>query len=244
MLLGHVAVLAGGVLLATATISHTLSAQTAGDVGAWDGLMLSPIGALAPIAHDGGEGDARQSDLWLRHGRWRFNVDDAIHSDFGVTLFRRPRSASTELSVTAAYLSLSCATCASWLSGGVSLQSTFRRVGAADGAWRSLAVRADVGGARYLGEGHTTAASAAAAFVFSGGVPYVRHSHLSVALTEGFGIARTAYVEGIDWGMRPTLGAALAWTFNSGFGVNVGMERIVLPEAPPQFGMGLSWRTR
>ena len=244
MLIGRVAVLAGAVLLATATISNSVSAQSQSDVGAWDGLMLSPIGALAPIAHDGGEGNARQSDVWLRHGRWRYNVDDAIHSDFGVTLFGRPRSASTELSVTAAYLSLSCPTCASWLSGGVSLQSTFRRVGAATGAWRSLAVRADIGGARYLGEGHTTAASAAAAFVFSGGVPFVRHSHLSVALTEGFGIARTAYVDGIDGGMRPMLGAALAWTFNSGFSINAGMERIILADAPPQIGMGLSWRIR
>jgi hypothetical protein len=244
MLIGRTAVLAGGLLLATATISHTVAAQSAGALGAWDGLMLSPIGALAPIAHDGGEGNARQSDLWLRHGRWRYNVDDAIHNDFGVTLFRRPRSASTELSFTAAYLSLSCPYCASWLSGGVGLQSTFRRVGAAEGAWRSLAFRADIGGARYLGEGHTTAASAAAAFVVSGGVPFVRRSHLSIALSEGCGIARTAYVEGIDGGMRPTLGAALAWTFHSGFSANVGMERIVLAEAPPQFGMALSWRTR
>ena len=89
-----------------------------------------------------------------------------------------------------------------------------------------------------------TAASAAAAIVFNGGVPFVRHSHLSYAFSEGFGIARTAYVDGIDAGMRPTLGAALAWTLNSGFSVNIGMERIVLADAPPQIGMGLSWRTR
>ena len=243
-LLRRSAALTGGILLAAGALSDTVSAQSASDLGAWDGLMLSPIGALAPIAHDAGEGDARQSDLWLRHGRWRYNVDDAIHNNFGVTLFRRPGSASNELSVTAAYLSLSCPRCAAWLSGGVSLQSEFRRCGVVDGAWRSLAVRADIGGARYLGEGHTTAASAAAAVVFSGGVRFVRQSHLSVALTEGVGIGRIAFVDGIDGGIRPMLGAALAWTFNSGFGINVGLERILLADAPPQVGMGLSWRGR
>jgi hypothetical protein len=243
-MIGRVATLAGRALLVAAAISGSAVAQTASDVGAWDGLMLSPIGALAPIAHDAGEGDARQSDLWLRYGRWRYNVDDAIHNDLGVTIFRRPGSGSTELSVTAAYLSLSCPTCSSWLSGGVGLQSTFRRIGAVDSAWRSLAVRADIGGARYLGEGHTTAASAAATVVLSGGVPFVRHSHLSYALSEGLGRARIAFVDGIDGGFRPILGAAFAWTFNSGFGLNLGMERIILPDAPPQIGMGLSWRGR
>jgi hypothetical protein len=29
------------------TMSRTLSGQSAGDLGAWDGLMLSPLGALA-----------------------------------------------------------------------------------------------------------------------------------------------------------------------------------------------------
>jgi hypothetical protein len=243
-MIGRVAALTGGVLLAAVAISGSASAQTTGELGAWDGLMLSPIGALAPIAHDGGEGDARQSDLWIRYGRWRYNVDDAIHNNLGVTLFRRPRSVNTELSVTAAYLSLSCPTCSSWLSGGVSLQSTFRRVGAVDSAWRSLAVREDIGGARYLGEGHTTAASAAVTVVLSGGVPFVRQSHLSYMFSEGLGLARIAFVDGIDGGFRPILGAALAWTFGSGFGLNVGMERIILPDAPPQIGMGLSWRTR
>lgn len=240
----RVAALAGGVLLAVMTMSRTLSAQSAGDLGAWDGLMLSPLGALAPIAHDPGEGDAHQSDLWLRYGRWRYDVDDAIHSSFGVTLFRRPRSANTELFVTVASLALSCPNCSSWLSGGVGIESTFRRCGVVGHAWRTLAVRADLGGARYLGAERTTAASAAAAVVFSGGAPFVRHSHISYAFSEGFGIGRIAFVDGIDGGARPTLSAAFAWTSNSGFALNVGMERIVLAEAPPQLGLGLSWRVR
>jgi hypothetical protein len=243
-LIRGLAVLAGGVLLSGATAADTASAQSASELGAWDGLVLSPIGALAPIARVAEDRDARQSDLWLRYGRWRYNVDDAIHNNAGVTFFRRPGSGSTELGITAAYLSLSCPTCASWLSGGVSLQSTFRRVELVDGRWRTLGVRVDIGGARYLGEGHTTAASAAAAAVFNGGIPFIRHSHLSVELSEGFGIGRIAYVDGIDGGMRPTLGAAVAWTFESGLAVNFGMERIVLADAPPQIGMGLSWRMR
>src|SRR6202171_6087541 len=181
----RVAALVGGVLLAVVTMSRTLSAQSAGDLGAWDGLMLSPLGALAPIARDPGEGDAHQSDLWLRYGRWRYDVDDAIHSSFGVTLFRRPRSANTELFFTVASLALSCPNCSSWLSGGVGFESTFRRCGVVGGAWRTLAVRADIGGARYGGEERTTAASAAAAVVFSGGAPFVRLSPLFYAVSEG-----------------------------------------------------------
>ena len=231
-----------GVLLASAA-ADTASAQSAGELGAWNGMVLSPIGALAPIARVAEDRDARQSDVWLRYGRWRYNVDDAIHNNMGMTVFRRRSSGSTELGFTAAYLSLSCPTCASWLSGGVSLRSTFRRVETVD-SWRTLGVRFDIGGARYLGEGHTTAASGAVAAVVNGGIPFIRHSHLSVELSEGFGIARVAYVDGIDGGMIPTLGAALAWTFNSGLAVNFGMERIVLADAPPQIGMGLSWRLR
>lgn len=234
--------MAGILILLPGSPIERLSAQSAGDLGAWDGLMLSPVGALAPLARDSGEPGSRQSNLWFRHGRWRYNVDDAIHSDFGVTLFRRRGGSRTELELTGAYLALSCPNCSAWLSGGVGVETTIGRRGSINYPWRTLAVRADIGGARYLGEGHTTAASAALAWVFTAGRPFVAHSHLSFEFSEGFGIGRIAFVDGIDGGWRPILGTALAWTFDSGFGVNLGLQRVVLADAPPQVGVAMSWR--
>ena len=38
-----------------------------------------------------------------------------------------------------------------------------------------------------------------------------------------------------------TLGAALAWTFRSGLGLNIGMQRIIIAGGPTQLGAGLGW---
>src|SRR5437867_2250129 len=81
-------------------VSRALPAQSAADLAAWDGLMLSPFGALPPLARDGQ--DTRNA-LAVRYGRWRFNGDDAPHNNFGATLAMPLSAARSEITATGAY---------------------------------------------------------------------------------------------------------------------------------------------
>jgi len=230
-----------GVFLASGVIPCAVAAQSASDRAAWDALILSPVGALAPLAHEAGDDDSRQGNVWLRYERWRYDVHDAIHNNTGVTVFQQLPFASSELSITGAYLTLSCAACPSWVSGGASLQSTLWQHGDVDEPSGSVGLRVDVGGAHYRGESQTTAASAASAVVFGVGRPFIGQSHLSAAISPGIGFGRIALFDGIHSGTRPTLGAALAWTHSSGVAVNLSMQRIVIAGGPRQLGVAVGW---
>jgi hypothetical protein len=230
-----------GVFLASGVIPGAVAAQSAGDRAAWDALVLSPAGALAPLARDPVDDDARQTNLWLRYGRWRYNARDAIHNNTGITLFRQLPFASSELSLTGAYLSLSCATCPSWASGGASLQSTLLQFGGLGERSGSIGLRSEVGGTHYRGSSQTTAASATTAVVVGVGIPLNGQSHLSASVSPGIGVGRIALVDGIHSGTRRTLGAALAWTHSSGVAVNLGMQKIMIAGGPTQLGGGVGW---
>jgi hypothetical protein len=229
------------VFLTVGIIPCALAAQSAGDRAAWNAMILSPLGALAPLARAPVDDDVPQSRVWFRYGQWKYDVDDVIHSNFGVTVFRRVPLANSELSITGAYLTLSCAACPSWVSGGVSLQSTLWQGGAEDEPFASVGFRTDVGGAHYRGESQTTSASATSELVVGVGHSFIRESHIAATLSPGFGMGRIALVDGIHNGYRPTLGAALAWTFMSGLGLNIGMQRIIIARGPVQWGAGLGW---
>ena len=230
-----------GVLLASGIIPGAIAAQTAEDRAAWNALILSPIGALAPLSRDPVDDEARQSNVWLRYGRWRYDAHDAIHNNTGLTVFRPLPFGTGELSLTGAYLSLSCATCPSWVSGGVGLQSTLLQSGDINERSSSVGLRADVGGARYRGSSETTAASAAGSVVFGAGVPFVGKSHLSATVSPGMAVGRIALIDGIHTGSRRTLGAALAWIHSSGFALNLGMQRIAIARGPTELGAGIGW---
>src|SRR5438552_465413 len=232
------------VALLTSGVPIALAAQSAGDRAAWNAMILSPVGALAPLARDPVDDDARQTNVWLRYSRWRYDADDAIHNNIGVTVFRQLPFASSELSVTGAYLSLSCALCPSWISGGASLNSTLWQQGGLDERSASIGVRADVGGAHYRGSSENNAGSVAAAVVAGVGVSLTDKSHLSATISPGVGMGRIALVRGIHSGTRRTLGAALAWIHASGLAVNLGMQRIMIAGGPTEVGAGLGWNRR
>jgi hypothetical protein len=225
-------------------IPGAVVAQSAGDRAAWDALVLSPVGALAPLARDPVDDDARQSNVWLRYGRWRYDADDVIHNNTGLTVFHQLPFCTSELSLTGAYLSLSCATCPSWISGGVGLQSTLWQTGGADERSGNIGFRADVGGSRYRGTSQTTAASASGAAVVGAGLPFIGESHLSATVSPGIGAGRIALIDGIHSGTRRTLGAALAWIHASGLTVNLGMQRILIAGGPTELGAGIGWNRR
>ena len=238
----RIAAMWAGALLASGVVPCTLAAQSLGDRAAWDALILSPVGALAPLARNVGGNDSRQGNLWLRYGRWRYGVNDAIHNNIGVTVFQQVPFASSELSVTGAYLSLSCVACPTWISGGASLQSTLWQQGDLDESSGSVGLRVDVGGAHYRGEYQTSAASATSAVVLGVGRQFVGQSHLFASISPGIGLGRIALIDGIRNGARRTLGAALALTHSSGLAVNFGIQRIMIARGPTQMGFGVGWR--
>lgn len=244
-MVSRIVILCAVALLASAAIPCAVAAQSANDRAAWDALILSPVGALAPVARDASDDDndaphQSQNDVWLRYGRWH-NGDRAIHNNIGVTVFHSVPLGTSELSVTGAYLSLSCAMCPSWISGGASLQSRLWQYGAATERSATVGLRFDVGGAHYRGESQTTAASATSAVVLGVAAPFIRESHLSASVSPGIGYGRIALFDGIHSGASPTLGAALAWTLASGMAVNLGMQKIVIARAPTQIGLGVGW---
>src|ERR1035437_6014666 len=57
------------------------SAHSANQLGAWDGLILSPAGASPPVAAAPG-GIARGAALLpLLYGRWLYAAEDAVHDN-------------------------------------------------------------------------------------------------------------------------------------------------------------------
>jgi len=232
-----------GAMMASGVVACALVAQTDSDRAAWNAMMLSPVGALAPLARDPIDDETRQANVWLRYGRWRYDVDDAIHNTVGVTVSRPipfPLG-STELSLTGAYVSLSCSMCPSWIMAGASLSSTLWQQGEIDEHFSRLGVSADVGGAHYRGSSQTDAGSFATAVVAGLGVPLILNWHLSATMSPGIGTGRIALADGIHSGTRRTLGAALALIHASGLALNVGWQKVLIAGGPTEIGAGLGW---
>ncbi|HEY2066258.1 MAG TPA: hypothetical protein VGG84_09905 [Gemmatimonadaceae bacterium] len=234
-------------VLAALSFGHRVEAQSIGDLAAWDALMVTPAGALPPRAHDLLFGDSPRTELSFQYGRWRYDVDDAIHNDFGVTVTRALSVARTSISLTAAYLSLSCGTCAAWVSGGLEARTqliTRRLTGDSSRDVRvSAGVVASGGAARFLGEGHATAGSIAGAASLGVAFP-VSSSRVSLTVLPGVGIGRFSSVDQDAYGTRPMLGASAACVLPWGMVADLGIQRVYIDGGPTQVGLGLTWRTR
>lgn len=230
-------------LMASALVTSVAQAQSLSDRAAWNAMMLSPVGALAPVVRDPLDDDAHQPGVWVRYGRWRYNADDAIHNNVGLSVFHAipfPLE-STELSLTVAYVSLSCSVCAPWISGGVGVSSTLWQAGEIDDQFATLGVRTEVGGAHYRGTSQTEAASLATSIVGGVGIPLSDGWHISATVSPGIGSGRVALADGVHSGSRPTLGGAVALIHKSGLALNIGMERVLIAGGPTEVGAALGW---
>ena len=237
-----------GAALSFAVMPGTLSAQTAADVAGWDALVVSPVGALPPRARDGLFGDAIPTELSVRYGRWRYDLDDGIHNAIGFTYAQPFGPGRTSVGVSLAFLSLSCGNCGSWLSGGLDAKTELvqrRLAGDSDRAvTASAGLRTSVGGGHFIGDGSASALSIAGAGTFGLAFPSVWSSRISVSLMPGVGIGRFSSVDETAVGTRPMLGGAFAWALPSGVIIDVTAQRIFIADGPTQLGAGLSWRIR
>jgi hypothetical protein len=225
---------------------RTAAAQTASQLGAWDGLMLSPVGALAPLARGPGSADRRSTELSLRYGRWQYNADDAVHNTIGLTLSHDLGFASAQVALTGAYLLVACSNCSNWRLGGIDLRSTFWNQDFAGETGRpittGIGLRASVGGARYGGAERSTAGSAAISLPIDFAFPVSKRSEFCASIVPGFGFGRIASTDLVESGYRPMIGVALAWTFTATFGIDLGMQRVVITGGPVQLGAGFAWK--
>jgi hypothetical protein len=236
----------GAFLILLAVGPRETAAQNANQLGAWDGLMLSPVGALAPVARAPGEMASGADEVSLRFGRWRYDPDDAVHDNIGVTWSHGLGFARAQLALSAAYELVECPTCSAWASGDVVVQSALWERGFAGADRRpirtGIGLRLSLGGARYLGAERATAGSAAVTAPIDIALPLWRTSLLCASIVPGFGFG---HVTGADFGaggFLPMIGAAVSWTVTSRVGVNVGAQRIIIAGGPTQLGAALSWK--
>jgi hypothetical protein len=222
------------------------AAQSASQLGAWDGLMLSPVGALAPVARDPGAIASGANELSLRYGRWRYDVEDAVHDNIGLTFTHSFGFARTQVALTGVYGLVECPTCSGWELGGVDLQSILWNWGFAGAHGRPITagvgLRVSLGGARNRGPDASTAVSAAIAVPIDIALPFKKTSSLCASIVPGFGFGSIASTDVAESGFLPMIGAAVAWNITSAFGVDLGVQRIIIVGGPTQVGAALSWR--
>lgn len=220
------------------------SAQSASQLGAWDGLMLSPVGAFSPVAGDPREIANGADVLTLRYGRWLYDAEDAVHDNVGLSWSHSLGFARTQVTLTGAYAMVECPSCSALVIGGIDLQSTLltRTIAARNGRPVSTGVglRLSFGGGTELSSAASTAASAAIAVPINIALPFRQSSLLCASIVPGFGFGRTASSDLSESGFLPMLGAAIAWTVTPMIGVDLGVQRIFIAGAPTQFGGAFS----
>lgn len=226
------------------SVARPVSAQSAGQLGAWNSLMVSPFGALPPSVTSSNERFRRSTEVRLRYGRWKYDDDDVAHNNVGVTLARELPFGTTELALTGAYLSLQCGGCTDWIIAGLELESTFWRRTFSPGrighVTETIGLRSSVGGARNSGTEKSHAGSAALAAPIGLGIATGGSSYLDLAVLPGLGYGRISGIAGADGGVRPSIGAGLAWRLGSGFGIETGVQKVLIDGGPVQIGVGLS----
>ena len=216
------------------------TSQSVSQLGAWTGLMLSPVGALAPVASAPGELGNAADVLSLRYGRWQYDSEDAVHDNIGVTWSHALGFARTRVTLTGAYGLVECPGCSALAIGGIDLQSTLWTHGV--GSWNGrsvstgLGLRVSVGGGREISTVPTTTASAAIAVPIDVALPLKPGSTLCASIVPGFGFGRTASADLSQSGFLPMLGAAIAWTVTRSIGVDLGVQRIFIAGGPTQLG--------
>ena len=226
--------------------SRSALAQTTNQLGAWDGLMVSPAGALAPVAHAPGDLPAGATELSLRYGRWTYDSDDAVHDNIGLTLLRGIGFAHAQLSITGMYESVECPTCSGWAAGDVTLESTLWKHHAASEGLRhpetEIGLRFSLGGAKYLGAEASTAWSSALTVPLNISIPLWGSSLMCASLFPGYGFGHVAGADFGAGGFLPIVGAAVSVTVTSRLALNVGAQRVFISGGPTQLGAALAFK--
>ena len=226
------------------TLSVPAYGQSANDLAAFSALVLSPVGGLPPLARDEHGGLPASFDVTIRYGGWRYDIDDGVHNNAGLTFTKRLGKSRSTVALTGSYVSLTCA-CSVWMSGGIELRSVLwsaTRNGAnARGVSGHIGGDVSLGAARYMSGDNASALSTAMRVDLGAGIPFLRGTRIMLSVLPGYGWGRLSSVDAASSGLRPLVGMAAAWMIRRGFAVDVGTQRVFLPGGPTQLGAGLSW---
>src|SRR5258708_5165185 len=220
-------------------------AQTVGQYAAWDALMVSPTGAFIPTGDDPTATFPRNS-LALRFGRWRYNADDTAHPTYGLTLTHAVGSRS-RLSLTGAYVYVSCGECGGWGVSGIDFESRLRYTEHGESLHQvatSLGVRGSARGARLRSPPHTVARSAALEVPMSVPVRYRAGRDLWGSVSRGLGYGNMWGPSGSDAGVLGTLGMTAGLDLTSFLGMELGARRVFITGGPFDFAASFVWAFR
>ena len=229
-------------------VPTVLVAQTASQLAAWAGLILSPTGSVAPVVRDPLYAGVPGSTVSARYGRWQYDADDAVHDNFGLTWSKRFAYHRTEISLTGAYTLVECGTCSAWQMMGVGVRSAiYRRVAAVDPehAMRfGAGVTMNVGYATFKGAGRASTLSVVGEMPLEASFPLYGTSTFRVTLLPGLGYGTITSDGRTDGGIIPIYGGAIGWAPSRRFAINVGIQRPVIPRSTAQVGAAISWEYR
>ena len=234
------------ILLLTAIGTRSAAAQSNAQVAAWSALMVTPVGALAPIAQDPHGLDLKTSAWSIRYGRWHYDADDVVHDTGGLTWSRGLLFHHLQLSVTGAYALIECPTCSYWLSGDITVRTpiSFRVYADSSTHLRTetgASLQLSLGGSRYRGREPANAQSLALTLPLDVAIPFGRTGAWRASLIPGIGIGRVATAGNTDAGLLPMVGGALAWSINRSVTIDLGGQRVILPGGALQLGLGARW---
>ena len=185
------------------------------------------------------------SEIALRYGRWRFDRDDAVHDNGGVTWTRHLGTANSTLSGTLGYSMIECRSCQGWLMAGLDLNTEFWTgdVGHVSGRPVTIGTGLRVSGgiARYLGAANARASTLALLVPVDASVPALRGSRVHGTFVTGIGIGSVASDRVAQGAALPILGWSVGWSPVSQLGLNFGFQRVLLAGTPSQIGFAVSW---
>lgn len=220
-------------------------AQTTGDLAAYDAFVVSPFGALPPLATDDAGMLPPSQAYSVRYARWRYDINDAIHNNVGGTASFRLGRSTTTLDLSAAYLAASC-DCQPWYSTSAGLRTTVFASGPAKRLAVSshIAAAATIGVAHYTSDPGASAIAAQAALDLGIAFPIAMGTRLALSVFPGYAGGHFVSDDLTDGGRGTTLATALALEFPRGITLDAGEQRYRLAGTPTLYGVGLSWRRR
>lgn len=237
--------IAGSLALVAGIADAPLGAQSENAVAGWVGLIVTPIGGLAPvILTTPRDGISRGIGAQVRVSHWQFADDDdnTRNMSVGVTLPTGSGRATIEIGRTS---KKGCPDCGATMAGAEMTFPLRSRTSAASGATPSeveVGINPAIGYMTQSNDGETVSAMGFALSIpVAFAVPVGAHARLVPFLSPGAGLGRVSGGGDSITGTRLMLGGGLALA-----GVGPGLQftgsfrKIFMDGGPTVFGLGLT----
>lgn len=205
------------------------------DAAAYAALILTPVGANAPImVWPGARGVKSVSSFSARVSHFSQEGSDGTNNL--AATYSLPAGANAALGFTAGYIMPSCDGCDGVFNAGADVSSTLW----SSASGTSLNMQGSFG---YATEDGITAMSVALGVPLAYTVTQASKSKVSFFVTPGFGWGRLS-ADGSESlsGTRPLVGAGAAWEAAAGWGIHAAFQKVIIENGGNNFGVGFSYR--